>query len=443
MYIGNWYVSVRSVIVFVLGATGSAAAVFFLLLRPSATPVPTNPTAQQRTVVAVPDNQVTQYRELLTGFDAKTSVTVIGYTPDKLDSVLTRREGSTPQVAVVAQNQLAGLFQRGRIVPAGIALSEGFDDDVAATFTLRGVSHGVPLLGAGYAVVRNTALVKEAPGDVAELLTLLESAKVDKPKRDPGGVSDTEAYYLDSLLQVFGGYSYSSNSDVGLDKESLLTNASLLQQLAQAMAGASSDATTWRDRFLAGEVGVYVTTPSVAQDLGKSKLDVAVSPLPVIAGAAGAQRRTVAYGAALTAAGAGSAGARELLSWLATAKAQSELSALLYLPPLAKGAKVTDPVVSAFMELQSDAPFRVYAAPVAAGFRVGRMWTSLLDGDDAKRALTTAAEDVRKIVYCANDDAVDVPAWLDDSDIARRLSEQSSYCPVPRALPSDPGGVGS
>lgn len=205
--------------------------------------------------------------------------------------------GTGPDVIVGAHDWLGELVQNGAVKPVNLSPGDqaGFAPQAIAAARLGGRLYGVPYAIESLALVRNTALVPEAPSSyedmVAKGTALKDSGRATNVVlQDVGEAASASNAY--PYLRAFGGGIFARKENGDYDPTKILVNSAGSIKGAEQLAALGKsgvlssdvDSTTADAIFDAGTAPYYITGPWAIDKAKKSGVKYAVSPLPTIGG---------------------------------------------------------------------------------------------------------------------------------------------------------------
>jgi arabinogalactan oligomer/maltooligosaccharide transport system substrate-binding protein len=235
------------------------------------------------------------------------------------------------------------------------------------TYTLNAFSYGtavkklygIPVAVENIGLVVNTKLVK-VPTTFAQLES--EALAYKKKAHQTFGIAvqqgaNGDAYHMYPFFSGLGGYVFGNNkagnldpSDIGVANPTFLKNAGLVDKWnKEGLINAKLDYTGALNAFLKKQAAFWITGPWNTDTLKKSGLSFKIIQVPPIAKASvpflGVQGVMVSKYA--TAHGVDAA-AKDLVTYLATPSAQTQLAAANGRPPANTKATSNDPVLAQF-----------------------------------------------------------------------------------------------
>ncbi len=202
-------------------------------------------------------------------------------------------DGKGPDLAVVGHASLGTLRAAGAVAPMELGDARGrFTPQTVAAFTADGQVYGLPCTASTVGLIRNNALSHAAPATWDEVLSAGSAAKKTYPVMVGVG-PDGDAHRLFGLQSSFGNTAFALTDDGTLGDE-----VTLGDRAGQAFAGwlaaqgakgtKALDTRIGADRakaqFLDAQAPFWLTGPDDAAELVRTKLDVAVLPLPSAGG---------------------------------------------------------------------------------------------------------------------------------------------------------------
>lgn len=219
--------------------------------------------------------------------------------------------------------------------------------------------YGVPVAVENIGLVVNTKLVK-VPKTFAQLES--EALAFKKKSRQTFGIAvqqgaNGDAYHMYPFFSGLGGYIFGRNragnldpSDIGVANPTFLKNAKLIDKWnKEGLINSKLDYTGALNAFLKGQAAFWLTGPWNTDTLKKSGLSFKIIQVPAIAKPSvpflGVQGVMVSKFA--TTHGVDAA-AKDLVNFLATPAAQTQLAAANGRPPANLKSKSNDPVLAQF-----------------------------------------------------------------------------------------------
>jgi maltose-binding protein MalE len=219
--------------------------------------------------------------------------------------------------------------------------------------------YGIPVAVENIGLAVNTKLVK-VPKTFAQLES--EALAFKKKSHQTFGIAvqqgaNGDAYHMYPFFSGLGGYVFGVNhagnldpSDIGVANPVFQKNAKLIDKWnKEGLINSKLDATGAQNAFLKGQAAFWLTGPWNTDTLKKSGLSFKIIQVPAIAKASvpflGVQGVMVSKYAAVH--GVDSA-AKDLVNYLASPAAQTELAAANGRPPANTKAKSNDPVLAQF-----------------------------------------------------------------------------------------------
>ena len=232
------------------------------------------------------------------GADNGISVEVQGIAGElRAQYITATNSGKGPDVILTAADGLGNLIQNAAIEPLNLSpeTKSKFVDVTVESVTYNGQIYGVPQAVDNVALIRNTELVPELPATFEDLVTtgleLKNQGKVTEALSLPVG-QNGDSYHLQPLFTSAGGYLFGQNADgsynqddLGLDKPESIAAMTKIQEFAKAgvlktsISGDNSIAL-----FADGKAPFLVSGGWALEDLNKSGVKYAVSPVPGIGG---------------------------------------------------------------------------------------------------------------------------------------------------------------
>lgn len=211
--------------------------------------------------------------------------------------VTATNSGKGPDVLLTATDAIGNLVQNAAIEPLNLSpeTKSKFVDVTVESVTANGQIYGVPSAVDNVALIRNTDLVPELPAtfdDVVKTgLALKEQGKVSEALSLPVG-QNGDSYHLQPLFTSAGGYLFGQNADgtynqddLGLDKPESIAAMTKIQEFAKAgVLKTSISGDNSIPLFAEGKSPFLVSGGWALEDLNKSGVKYAVSPVPGIGG---------------------------------------------------------------------------------------------------------------------------------------------------------------
>lgn len=258
--------------------------------------------------------------------------------------------GAGPDILIVPDPFFPELVAAGALEPV--------DDVVKATSGLRKTNDNYKADGkqmsilweaVPYALVWNKAILEKAgvkpPTNVNELVT---AAKTIKDKTGKTGfivrhqLNEESPWWTDYSNWVFGhGGSWSDGKALTLNRQENIDALTALQKVYNSGGfGVGDDASTYRSKFAAGEVGMMIDNSSAALTVvskanGIKPTDIASAPLPFPKGGSA----YAGFSIGINSQSKNKALAKDFLTWMMSAEAQPGMADALFPSGIATAAK--------------------------------------------------------------------------------------------------------
>jgi arabinogalactan oligomer/maltooligosaccharide transport system substrate-binding protein len=206
--------------------------------------------------------------------------------------------GKGPDIVVGAHDWLGELVQNATVAP--INLDPGTAAKIApsamAAAKFNGQTYGVPYAVENLALMRNTAMVPDAPKTMDELLTMAKAAKAKDAKItnlliQPVGKTGN-AYYSYPYLSAFGGGIFAQKANGDYDASKVIVGsadsvkgATVLSQLGkEKVLSTNVGDDNAEGLFDAGKAPFMITGPWGVTNAKKANIKYAISSLPTLSG---------------------------------------------------------------------------------------------------------------------------------------------------------------
>lgn len=230
-------------------------------------------------------------------FESETGVAVelvqkdFGEIRDQFISQVPTGEG--PDIAVGAHDWLGTLVTNGVVAPIELGDSAGDFQDVATdAWSYDGQTYGVPYSIENIALLRNTALAKEAPATWDEMIEAGRAAGTEYPFLVGLDPAAGDPYHLYPFQTSFGAPVFGTNEDGSYNPDELLLGDAggdefaqwLAEQGEEGILNTNIDGDLSRENFVAGKSPFYLTGPWNVPAAEEAGIDVAVDPIPTAGG---------------------------------------------------------------------------------------------------------------------------------------------------------------
>jgi arabinogalactan oligomer / maltooligosaccharide transport system substrate-binding protein len=231
-------------------------------------------------------------QEFAAGFEAEVGVEVIveeHVETLREDFIAAAEQGQGPDIIVGAHDWAGQLAADGVIAPITLGADQrGALNEIAVqAFTVDGNVYAVPYAVENIGLIRNTALVPDAPATFEELIEMGRDAGTDEIITTEVGV-DGNAYHGYPIFSSMGGYLFGDDgtgsldpSDVGVDSEGGVAAFEKFAELGdEGILKTTYDASNAIPFFAEGKSPFLISGPwavSAAQDAG---IEYEVSAIP-------------------------------------------------------------------------------------------------------------------------------------------------------------------
>lgn len=218
--------------------------------------------------------------------------------------VTASQQGSGPDVMVGAHDWIGNLVQNGAIDPVQLSDEQkaAFPELPLKAVTFNGQVYGVPYAQENIALIRNTALVPEAPATIEDLIATGKKLKAEKKASEilclQSG-QNGDAYHVYPLYTSGGGYLFGTTAagdydpkDLGVGKPGSIAAFNKIKGLGEKGAGALKRSITGENSiatFAAKKCPFLVSGPWAITDVKKANIAYDISPVPGFAGGKPAQ----------------------------------------------------------------------------------------------------------------------------------------------------------
>ncbi|MBC8171991.1 MAG: extracellular solute-binding protein [Anaerolineae bacterium] len=207
--------------------------------------------------------------------------------------------GEGPDLLISAHDSIGQFIANGAIVPLAIPedVAANFSESALGLFTYQGQVWGLPYAQENVALIRNTALVPEAPATWQEVRALAEQFQADGTAQYAFVVQTGNTYHNFPITSAFGGYIFGLNedgtfnlADIGLASEGGIASAEWLAGMyADGLMPADVNDDVAFELFTAGDAGMFVTGPWSSQRIidaaAAGGFEYSIDPLPGADGA--------------------------------------------------------------------------------------------------------------------------------------------------------------
>jgi arabinogalactan oligomer/maltooligosaccharide transport system substrate-binding protein len=295
------------------------------------------------------------------GVTVKVVVKDFGTLRDNLGTV---NAADAPDVFNAAHDWTGQLAANGLVVPlfpskATLAQFPAYTLNAFSYGTAVKKLYGIPVAVENIGLAVNTKLVK-VPKTFAQLES--EALAFKKKAHQTFGIAvqqgaNGDAYHMYPFFSGLGGYVFGTNkagnldpSDIGVASPTFQKNAKLIDKWnKEGLINSKLDATGAQNAFLKGQAAFWLTGPWNTDTLKKSGLSFKIIQIPAIAKASvpflGVQGVMVSKYAATHGV---DAAAKDLVTFLASPAAQTQLAAANGRPPANTKATSNDPVLAQF-----------------------------------------------------------------------------------------------
>lgn len=204
--------------------------------------------------------------------------------------------GEGPDIFIGAHDWLGQLVASGVVAPLDlVAVEDDLLDVAVEAFTFEGVTYGLPYAVESIALVRNTALVPEAPATFEELEDIALGLEADGTVSVPLALQWADPYHAYPLFTGAGGYVFGRDADgydaddLGLDSEGGLVAAERFADwLDSGLLDPDITYDVMIESFGTGDAPFAITGPwAIAQaenGFEAMGIDFVVEPIPAIDG---------------------------------------------------------------------------------------------------------------------------------------------------------------
>lgn len=396
-----------------LGLAGCSSSTAEKPAENSAEPSASQEASTTSLTVWVDSERVDALQGAADAYEAKTgvSVEIVGKdTGDIKDDFIQQvPTGEGPDITMGAHDWLGELTTNGVVTPLELGDSAANYMDVAINAaTYDGTVYMLPYAVENIAVLRNTALVPDAPATYDDMIQAGKDAGLDHPFVVEQGV-EGNPYHLYPFQTAFGAPVFGVN-DAGYDASDLQIGndgglefaAWLGEQGAEGNLNTDVDGDIAKQAFLDGDAAFWLTGPwnvGAAVDAG---IDVAIDPVPSPTGEVASPFAGV-KGFFLSSESENKVAATDfLVNFLGTEDAQLDLfESGNVLPALSAAAETAsaDPIIGGFATVGED------AVPMPAIPAMGAVWeywgiaeAEIINGADPTERWNKLAADVQSAI---------------------------------------------
>ncbi|MEV6372835.1 sugar ABC transporter substrate-binding protein [Micromonospora musae] len=329
--------------------------------------------------------------------------------------VTASQQGSGPDVVVGAHDWIGNMVQNGAIDPVQLAADQksAFNETAIKAVTFNGQLYGVPYAMENLALIRNTALVPEAPKTVEELVAAGKRLKAEKKASEilclQSG-QNGDAYHIYPLYTSAGGYLFGTTAngdydpkDLGVGKPESIEAFKKIGALGEKGEGVLKRSITPENSiatFTGKKCAFLVSGPWAVADVKKAGISYDITPVPGFAGGKEAQPFVGVQAFYVASKGKNKALAQEFVANHVT---KPDLAVALYQaeprPPALTAAldqvKGSDPDLAKFTEAGRNGQV-LPAIPAMAAIwdPFGKAEAAVIGGADPARTITSAGETI-------------------------------------------------
>ncbi|TYC00610.1 maltose ABC transporter substrate-binding protein [Micromonospora sp. WP24] len=329
--------------------------------------------------------------------------------------VTASQQGSGPDVVVGAHDWIGNMVQNGAIDPVQLAADQksAFNQTAIKAVTFNGQLYGVPYAMENLALIRNTALVPEAPKTVEELVAAGKRLKAEKKASEilclQSG-QNGDAYHIYPLYTSAGGYLFGTTAngdydpkDLGVGKPESIEAFKKIGALGEKGEGALKRSITPENSiatFTGKKCAFLVSGPWAVADVKKAGISYDITPVPGFAGGKEAQPFVGVQAFYVASKGKNKALAQEFVANHVT---KPDLAVALYQaeprPPALTAAldqvKGSDPDLAKFTEAGRNGQV-LPAIPAMAAIwdPFGKAEAAVIGGADPARTITSAGQTI-------------------------------------------------
>ncbi|MEV6370026.1 maltose ABC transporter substrate-binding protein [Micromonospora musae] len=329
--------------------------------------------------------------------------------------VTASQQGSGPDVVVGAHDWIGNMVQNGAIDPVQLAADQksAFNETAIKAVTFNGQLYGVPYAMENLALIRNTALVPEAPKTVEELVAAGKRLKAEKKASEilclQSG-QNGDAYHIYPLYTSAGGYLFGTTAngdydpkDLGVGKPESIEAFKKIGALGEKGEGVLKRSITPENSiatFTGKKCAFLVSGPWAVADVKKAGISYDITPVPGFAGGKEAQPFVGVQAFYVASKGKNKALAQEFVANHVT---KPDLAVALYQaeprPPALTAAldqvKGSDPDLAKFTEAGRNGQV-LPAIPAMAAIwdPFGKAEAAVIGGADPARTITSAGQTI-------------------------------------------------
>lgn len=322
--------------------------------------------------------------------------------------------GKGPDIVVGAHDWLGELVQNATVAPISIdpATAGKIAPSAMAAAKFNGQTYGVPYAVENLALMRNTAMVPDAPKTMDDLLAAAKAAKAKDPKItnlliQPVGKTGN-AYYTYPYLSAFGGGIFEQKANGDYDASKVIVGGADSLKGAQVLAELGKEkvlSTNVGDDnaeglFNAGKAPFMITGPWGVTNAKKANIQYAISSLPTLEGGGQMQPFLGVQLFYVSSKAKNAAIAQEFVTnWITQKDVQLDLFKALSRPPALTEAyeevAASDADVKAFFEAGKDSkPMPNIPAMNSVWGPLGQAAADVVAGKDPKTRFEAAQKEI-------------------------------------------------
>lgn len=287
--------------------------------------------------------------------------------------VTANASGNGPDIVMGAHDWIGNLVQNGAIDPVQITAEQkaAFLPVATDAVTYNGQTYGMPASVESLILIRNKALVPDAPASFEELLAAGDAAvaagKAERALNLQVGAKG-DAYFMQPLYSSAGGYLFGKKADgsfdtadLGVGKEGSIAAAGKISELGEKgskVLSTSVSADNSIALFNQGKTAFMVNGPWALGDIKKAGIDYGLSAVPGFAGMKPAQPFTGVQSFYVASKGKNKSFAE---TFVQTAASQKETQRALY-----EAVRIPPAIASLVDEVAQTSPETKIAADAAA-----------------------------------------------------------------------------
>jgi arabinogalactan oligomer/maltooligosaccharide transport system substrate-binding protein len=231
-------------------------------------------------------------QEFAAGFEAEVGVEVIveeHVETLREDFIAAAEQGQGPDIIVGAHDWAGQLAADGVIAPITLGADQrGALNEIAVqAFTVDGNVYAVPYAVENIGLIRNTALVPDAPATFEELIEMGRDAGTDEIITTEVGV-DGNAYHGYPIFSSMGGYLFGDDGegnldpdDLGVDSAGGVAGFDKFRELGESgVLSTSVDGENTISFFTEGRAPFLISGPWALTDVQTAEMDYEVSAIP-------------------------------------------------------------------------------------------------------------------------------------------------------------------